>query len=79
MSDCFPTGDVDQVVWGPTGSNAGLLAGWHDTRNLNVVSLVYDVTPASLVTVLVTEQSVLPTSAVPVIIRRNYADVLGQD
>ncbi|KAK4299965.1 hypothetical protein Pmani_027799 [Petrolisthes manimaculis] len=72
-------GDADKVVWGPKGSNAGLLAGWQETRNLNVVSLVYDVTPASLVTVLVTEQSVLPTSAVPVIIRRNYADVLGQD
>lgn len=57
----------------------GVLADWRETQNLNVVHLVYDVTPASLVTVLVTEQSVLPTSAVPVIIHRKYADILGQD
>lgn len=63
----------------PSREYSGHLADWRETQNLNVVSLVYDVTPASLVTVLVTEQSVLPTSAVPVIIRRNYADILGQD
>ncbi|XP_045596084.1 translation initiation factor eIF2B subunit delta isoform X2 [Procambarus clarkii] len=72
-------GDADTVVSCPSKEYRDLLANWRETQNLNVVNLVYDVTPACLVTALVTEQSVLPTSAVPVIIRRNYADILGQD
>ena len=74
----FATGDADSVVCCP-GEYSNLLTDWRETPNLNVVSLVYDVTPANLVTALITEQNVLPTSAVPVIIRRNYADILGQD
>lgn len=72
-------GDSDNVVGCPSRQYCGILSSWRESHNLNVVSLVYDVTPESLVTALVTEQSVLPTSAVPVIIRRNYADILGQD
>ncbi|XP_042872498.1 translation initiation factor eIF-2B subunit delta-like [Penaeus japonicus] len=72
-------GDASGIVSCPSREYCDLLTGWKETENLNVVRLVYDVTPASLVTALVTEQSVLPTSAVPVIIRRNYADILGQD
>lgn len=72
-------GDANSMVCCPSQEHQGVLADWRDTQNLNVVRLVYDVTPASLVTVLVTEQSVLPTSAVPVIIHRKYADILGQD
>lgn len=72
-------GDANGIVNCPSREYCDLLTDWKDTENLNVVRLVYDVTPAALVTVLVTEQSVLPTSAVPVIIRRNYADILGQD
>lgn len=75
----LPTGDANGIVNCPSREYCDLLTDWKDTQNLNVVRLVYDVTPAGLVTVLVTEQSVLPTSAVPVIIRRNYADILGQD
>ncbi|KAG0715882.1 Translation initiation factor eIF-2B subunit delta [Chionoecetes opilio] len=72
-------GDANSMVSCASQNHCGVLADWRDTQNLNVVRLVYDVTPASLVTVLVTEQSVLPTSAVPVIIHRKYADILGQD
>lgn len=72
-------GDADSVVSCASQEHCGVLADWRETQNLNVVRLVYDVTPAGLVTVLVTEQSVLPTSAVPVIIHRKYADILGQD
>ncbi|KAK7049787.1 Eukaryotic translation initiation factor 2B, subunit 4 delta, 67kDa [Halocaridina rubra] len=72
-------GDADSMVSCPSNDFCNLLTSWRETPNLNVVSLVYDVTPASLVTALITEQNVLPTSAVPVIIRRNYADILGQD
>ncbi|XP_066981879.1 translation initiation factor eIF2B subunit delta isoform X2 [Macrobrachium rosenbergii] len=71
-------GDADSVV-SCNGEFYNLLSDWRSTPNLNVVSLVYDITPANLVTALITEQNVLPTSAVPVIIRRNYADILGQD
>uniref|UniRef100_A0A0P4VTZ9 Translation initiation factor eIF2B subunit delta n=2 Tax=Scylla olivacea TaxID=85551 RepID=A0A0P4VTZ9_SCYOL len=72
-------GDANSMVSCPSQEHQGMLADWRDTQNLNVVRLVYDVTPAGLVTVLVTEQNVLPTSAVPVIIHRKYADILGQD
>ncbi|ROT63603.1 putative translation initiation factor eIF-2B subunit delta isoform X1 [Penaeus vannamei] len=65
-------GDANGIVNCPSREYCDLLTDWKDTENLNVVRLVYDVTPAALVTVLVTEQSVLPTSAVPVIIRRVF-------
>ena len=55
--------DVSTLV-----GDASPLSDWEETTSLNVVSLVYDVTPASLVNVLVTERNNLPTSVVPVII-----------
>ena len=38
-------------------------------KELCLLNLVYDVTPACLVTALITELSIIPTTSVPVILR----------
>ena len=44
-----------------------------------MANLCYDVTPTSIITSLATDRGHLATSSVPVIIKRNFADVLGHD
>ncbi|KAL2830071.1 hypothetical protein BDW59DRAFT_141719 [Aspergillus cavernicola] len=45
------------------------LKDWRDTRNLQLLNLMYDVTPAEYVDMVVTEMGSLPPSAVPIVHR----------
>ncbi len=45
------------------------LENWRTQKSLCLLNLVYDVTPAALVTAVITELSVIPTTSVPVILR----------
>ncbi|KAJ5246626.1 translation initiation factor eIF-2B subunit delta [Penicillium chermesinum] len=45
------------------------LATWKDTPNLQLLNLMYDVTPAEYVDMVVTEMGSLPPSAVPIVHR----------
>lgn len=74
----FVAGDASAIADCPSKFK-GLLADWKNSQYLNVVNLIYDVTPPHLINVLVTERNNFPTSVVPVIIKRNYADILGHD
>lgn len=53
------------------GEDTGPLAGWKDVTGLSLLNLVYDLTPASLVTSIITESSQIPPTSVPVILRLN--------
>ncbi|XP_053977269.1 translation initiation factor eIF-2B subunit delta [Hylaeus volcanicus] len=46
-----------------------LLANWKTKKSLNLLNITYDVTPADLVTAVVTELAILPCTSVPVILR----------
>ncbi|CAK1544430.1 unnamed protein product [Leptosia nina] len=46
-----------------------LLKDWRSNPNLNLLNLTYDVTPASLVTAVVTELAILPCTSAPVVLR----------
>ncbi|KAB7495206.1 Translation initiation factor eIF-2B subunit delta [Armadillidium nasatum] len=72
-------GDPSVIVNCPSHKYRNYLENWKASPNMNLVNLMYDVTPPELINVLVTESSNYPTSVVPVIIRRNYADILGHD
>jgi len=56
------------------GTKLKYLDNWRDLSSLHLLNLVYDVTPASLVTAVITELSVIPTTSVPVILRLNNCD-----
>ncbi|KAI9043455.1 translation initiation factor eIF2B subunit delta [Aspergillus affinis] len=45
------------------------LASWKDTANLQLLNIMYDVTPAEYVDMVVTEMGSLPPSAVPIVHR----------
>lgn len=45
------------------------LKDWKDTRNLQLLNIMYDVTPAEYVDMVVTEMGSLPPSAVPIVHR----------
>ena len=42
---------------------------WRSERHLKLLNLVYDLTPAELISAIVTEIGMLPPTSVPVIIR----------
>lgn len=51
------------------GRTSSLLSKWEDVPNLQVLNLMYDLTPAEYVNMVVTEYGIIPPSSVPVIIR----------
>ncbi|PLB38063.1 translation initiation factor eIF2B subunit delta [Aspergillus candidus] len=50
-------------------SDASPLANWKETPNLQLLNIMYDVTPAQYVDMVVTEMGSLPPSAVPIVHR----------
>lgn len=66
---------TDSFVYNELGDPADLdgksLEGWQDQNSLSLLNLVYDLTPASLVTSIITESSQIPPTSVPVILRLN--------
>ncbi|KAF8477110.1 hypothetical protein BDZ91DRAFT_688219 [Kalaharituber pfeilii] len=47
----------------------GKLVKWRDIPNLNILNIMYDVTPAENITLVITEYGSLPPSSVPVVHR----------
>ncbi|KAL1999221.1 hypothetical protein VTN02DRAFT_4867 [Thermoascus thermophilus] len=50
-------------------SSSSPLKDWKDTPNLQLLNIMYDVTPAEYVDMVVTEMGSLPPSAVPIVHR----------
>ena len=49
--------------------NESLLKNWQDIDNLNILNIMYDLTPPEYIKKVVTELGALPPSSVPVILR----------
>ncbi|XP_051156271.1 translation initiation factor eIF-2B subunit delta [Leptopilina boulardi] len=56
-------------------SRKSCLANWKTKKSLNLLNITYDVTPADLVTAVVTELAILPPSSVPVILRIKPSEI----
>lgn len=60
----------DELLLPSTGSEfSGSLARWRETKNLQLLNLMYDVTPADYIAMIVTELGIVPPSSVPVLQR----------
>lgn len=70
-------GNADDLVnHQPNGSSKrSLLSNWRTRKSLNLLNITYDVTPADLVTAVVTELAILPCTSVPVILRFKPSEV----
>lgn len=51
------------------GNSSTSLSKWRDTPNLQLLNLMYDLTPADYITMIITEYGSLPPSSVPVVYR----------
>lgn len=65
---------VDSLVMNEKGNpedlvNQGVLVDWKHMSNLNVINLLYDVTPAKYISLVITEIGVIPCTSAPVIWR----------
>nr|XP_034193987.1 translation initiation factor eIF-2B subunit delta isoform X1 [Osmia lignaria]XP_034193989.1 translation initiation factor eIF-2B subunit delta isoform X1 [Osmia lignaria]XP_034193990.1 translation initiation factor eIF-2B subunit delta isoform X1 [Osmia lignaria]XP_034193991.1 translation initiation factor eIF-2B subunit delta isoform X1 [Osmia lignaria] len=69
-------GNADELaqVYG-SGTKKSLLANWKTRKSLNLLNITYDVTPADLVTAVVTELAILPCTSVPVILRIKPSEI----
>ncbi|XP_012284821.1 translation initiation factor eIF-2B subunit delta isoform X2 [Orussus abietinus] len=56
-------------------SKKGVLSNWRAKKSLNLLNITYDVTPADLVTAVVTELAILPCTSVPVILRIKPSEI----
>lgn len=59
-------GDPDDLVKTEEGD---ILSDWRDIPSLNLLNLVYDVTPIHYVSMVVTEAGMTPPTSIPVLIR----------
>ena len=65
-----PSSNASPMEPNPALKNAtSPLKDWKDTRNLQLLNIMYDVTPAEYVDMVVTEMGSLPPSAVPIVHR----------
>ncbi|KAJ1485612.1 hypothetical protein T484DRAFT_1792871, partial [Baffinella frigidus] len=55
-------GDPDELL-------TPALSDWRDVKDMKLLNLVYDLTPADLITLVITELGHLPPTSVPVVIR----------
>ncbi|XP_041975850.1 translation initiation factor eIF-2B subunit delta isoform X2 [Aricia agestis] len=69
---CAECGDPDDLI-DKTDENSPL-KDWKSNPNLNVFNLMYDVTPSSLVTAVVTELAILPCTSAPVVLRYKMSE-----
>jgi translation initiation factor eIF-2B subunit delta len=68
LNEVAPPDELLQTPGRP-GLTAGTLAGWRDVKNLQLLNLMYDVTPADYIAMIVTELGMVPPSSVPVLQR----------
>ncbi|XP_043507762.1 translation initiation factor eIF-2B subunit delta [Frieseomelitta varia] len=69
-------GNADELVQDySNGAQKSLLTNWRTKKLLNLLNIVYDVTPANLVTAVVTELAILPCTSVPVILRIKPSEI----
>jgi translation initiation factor eIF-2B subunit delta len=64
-------GDPDELLrTEQDGTNAsGSLADWRDLPNIKLLNLLFDTTPSTFVTMIITEVGMIPPTSVPVILR----------
>ncbi|CAH1774727.1 unnamed protein product [Owenia fusiformis] len=53
------------------------LTNWKDNTHLNLLNLVYDVTPSELVTMVITEIGMIPCTSVPVVLRVKQVETVS--
>ncbi|PJF18663.1 Initiation factor 2B-related domain-containing protein [Paramicrosporidium saccamoebae] len=62
-------GDPDALVRTHHPASKVTLSAWRDVEPLKLLNILYDVTPAEYVTVVITEIGLIPVTSIPVVLR----------
>ncbi|KAK9748201.1 hypothetical protein RND81_02G042900 [Saponaria officinalis] len=62
-------GDPDAISKVPGRNDVNYLDGWLSKENLQLLNLLYDVTPSDYISMIVTDYGMVPPTSVPVIVR----------
>ncbi|KAG7200553.1 hypothetical protein KM043_001114 [Ampulex compressa] len=68
-------GKADELAQTHSQAKKSLLTNWRSKKYLNLLNITYDVTPADLVSAVVTELAILPCTSVPVILRIKPSEI----
>ncbi|XP_071581730.1 translation initiation factor eIF2B subunit delta-like [Temnothorax nylanderi] len=68
-------GNADELVNHQPNGKMSLLLNWRTKKSLNLLNITYDVTPADLVTAVITELAILPCTSVPVTLRIKPSEI----
>jgi len=72
-SICFnELGDPEEILATAAQHKSGrteVLRDWRDREHLKLLNLVYDVTPSTFITMVITEVGMIPPTSIPVILR----------
>lgn len=69
-------GNADELIkYTYRNTKKSLLQNWRTKKYLNLLNITYDVTPADLVSAVVTELAILPCTSVPVILRIKPSEI----
>jgi len=74
-------GDPDELLVADEQSGNSMsdsLSEWRDMANLKLLNLMYDLTPVTFVTMVITEVGMIPPTSVPVILREYSAKDTGE-
>ncbi|KEH38000.1 translation initiation factor eIF-2B subunit delta isoform X3 [Medicago truncatula] len=66
---CNEIGDPGALATVPGRMDINYLENWTNEENLQLLNLMYDVTPSDYVSVIVTDHGMIPPTSVPVIVR----------
>ena len=68
------SGDPQDLLECLEPARTDMLVAWRDIHALNMLNLVYDVTPPELITMVITELGMIPCTSVPVVLRVKCAE-----
>ena len=60
---------ADELVPISGGKAPSVLSSWREQANLQLLNIMYDLTPAEYIAVVITESGFLPPSSVPIVHR----------
>lgn len=62
-------GNPEKLMCTKQDDTSPILADWKNVSNLNILNLMYDVTPAKYISLVITEIGLIPCTSAPVIWR----------
>jgi len=74
--NAYCIGDPDCLVTASLDGESKPLSNWRSFPHLQLLNILYDVTPAQYITMIITEVGMIPPSSVPVVMEKVRKDLI---